>query len=57
MPTILRGGLPAAYAWSRRRRAATLRRATGISVSSRMISTAVPLSCARSSTACLRLTS
>ena len=44
------------YACSRRRSAATLRRATGISVSSRMMSTAVPLSWARSSTACLRLT-
>ena len=47
---------PSRQAWRRRRSAATLRRATGTSVPSRMISTAVPLSCARSSTACVRLT-
>ncbi len=50
-------GAPASrQACRRRRSAATLRRATGTSVPSRMISTAVPLSCARSSTACVRLT-
>ena len=44
------------YACSRRRSAATLRRATGTSVPSRMTSTAVPLSWARSSTAWVRFT-